>query len=78
MEKKKTFYEKTKVGIRAVVQVYCFLGAIYCFGMTVSGSTTGHLSSDIYTGRHRPTKIEKILCEKVFGINLETRENGKK
>ena len=73
MTKLKNIYNKTKSGFKKVIITYCILGSLVGFGDLLIGNTTGHLSSDIYLGKHQPTKIEKLFCEKIFKINLETR-----
>lgn len=62
----KNLYEKVKSGLKKALITYCILGTIYGLGE----ETTGHMSSDISTGRHNPTKIEKIVYEDWLGVDL--------
>lgn len=69
--KLKNIYNKTKSGFKKVIITYCILGVLGAPG--IIGDTTGHVSSDIYLGKRQPTKIERLICEKIFKINLEVK-----
>ena len=73
MKKLKNIYNRTKSGFKTVVITYVALGSLVGFGDLLIGNTTGHVSSDIYLGKHQPTKIERIICEKLFRTNLERK-----
>lgn len=73
MTKLKNIYNKTKSGFKTAIIAYCIVGSLYGIGAHLSGITTGHVSSDIYLGKRKPTKIERLICDKLFGINLETK-----
>lgn len=68
---KKTLYEKVKNGLKTTLITYCVLGSTYGLGV----QTTGHVSSDIYTGIAKPTKLERIIVENLFGLSLTNKIN---
>ncbi len=75
IENNKTFYQKLKSGIKKAVIAYFVFGLIAGYTDYLTGRTTGHLSSDIYTGRKKPTILEKFIYEDIFKVSLEKKEN---
>lgn len=47
--------------------VYAIVSSVY---MNTVPDLTGHVSSDIKTGRTKPTKLDKLLVDKIFGVKL--------
>jgi len=77
-------YQKIKKDLKAagiiVGLTYCVLGSLYGISEHLIGNTTGHVSSDIYLGKHKPTKLEEAIFKPLFKkLNIETKIfNGKK
>ena len=63
-------YQKIKDGLKVAGLTYCLLGNIYGVTEHLVGNTTGHVSSDIYLEKSKPTKLEKTLID-FFDINKE-------
>lgn len=69
--KYKTIVKEIKSGIAIAVATYCLFGNCYGVAEQLLDNTTGHVSSDIYLGKHTPTTLERVIVKK--GNNLVSK-----
>jgi hypothetical protein len=69
MTNQKNIYQKVKSGLKKVGIAYLVLGALSMPGL----GKTGHVSSDICTGKAKLTELERKMYEPIFErLGIET------